>query len=262
MAVPQFLAGDFHFFTRLNVVDVQTIINDVYTQLLLDGWTCTAGGDEISPTTMRSPARADYARFSITMTRISDTVLQWQVYDHTGALCSSSTDGFRRTTITAAGAGTSVYYCTGPTHCIVNNVGGTNSTALACILDTEPYASLLAPIPWYFSKFGDDDPFQGGFAWDRSTSVYASGAYGIRRHSNQSADQAAITMSGAWMSNPLDILYYNAIPTLLGRVPQLIIVDNAVTAESDLIIPIDAAVTATFWAIGNGYYGRMAIRKA
>lgn len=261
MAVPQFLSSSFRYLSRTNVVDVQTIINDVYAELIANGWSCTAGGSGLTPTTMLSPARSDYARFSITMTRISATILQWQAYDHAGNLFSSTSDSARRQVISATN--TTMYYCTGETFVHVMNIGGTSTVSTTCILDTAPYPSLLAPIPWYFSRYGTGQTFNTGYIWDRATLSYAGYGGPVRRHSNQNSDQAAKTMTGAWMSNPMDIINYTLTPAvLLGRVPQMIVIDYDVTQESDLVIPIDSGVTGTFIVATGEAYGRMAFRKA
>ena len=111
MTVPQFLAGSFHYQKMTSVSDVQSIIDALVTQLELDGWTCPVGGVGVSPTTMQSPARSDYMRFTVVLTRNSATRLYIQMYDHNGyALTPTPSSG---TSLNINSSPTIVYLFTG-----------------------------------------------------------------------------------------------------------------------------------------------------
>lgn len=262
MSVPQFLASSYRYLKRTGVVDVQTIINDVYAELIALGWTCTAGGSGLTPTTMLSPVRSDELRFSVKMTRYSATQLDWTMYDAAGVQVSSPYSASYRQTITSGGAGTNVHYITGLTFCYVYNVGGTSWMIRNCVLDNAPYSSLCMPRPAYYAHYSDSLWGPTGYAWAPLTGGYAENAWGVRRWSNENSDQAGISISGAYLSSPHDIVYYSVPCFLLGRLPQVIMVDHALVAETEYTFPIDTGVTGTFVAAGGDAYGHLAFRRA
>jgi|WetSurMetagenome_2_1015567.scaffolds.fasta_scaffold403373_2 hypothetical protein len=257
MAVPQFLAGNFHYLKRTSVTDVQSVINDLYTQLLIDGWTCTVGGTGVSPTTMQSPVRTDYALFTVVLTRNSATCLYIQMYDHNGYELTPTPSSTNSLNIDASP--TAVYFFTGPTYMVVKSSFEYSWTG-CFILDTAPHPSLLAPIPFYISHIGTSAWFMG-YQGTRRSGVISS-CYGIRRCSNWNDDQKLITISGAYMFFPVDIIDESAVPTtLLGRLPQTLLLDHGITAESELTVPIDVATTAGFTVFEASSYGKIAFRR-
>jgi len=130
------------------------------------------------------------------------------------------------------------------------------------ILDTAPHPSLLAPIPFYLSHVGDNDWFMGYKGTLRS-GVIGTTAYGIRRFANRNADQKFITIAGAYMFAPVDIVDSSAAPeTLLGRLPQVLLVDPGIPDESELTVPIDVSTTAGFTVFTGNSYGNLAFRRA
>ena len=264
MAVPQFLAGNFHYLKRTAVTDVQSIIDDLYVQLLLDDWTCTVGGTGVSPTTMRSPARSDYARFTIVLTRNSATRLYIQMYDHNGKEVSVTPGAAYSLNIGATP--TVVYFFTGPTYMVLHSAFDP-SFRLFCLLDTAPHPSLLAPIPFYVNRTSDYfESLSGYHGTLRSGEIdpATSSLCGLQRTTTDSAGNL-ITVSGAYMFVPVDIIdVVNNPIALLGRLPQAILVAQSINDGIELTVPIDVSTVATFTVINSGTSskGNLAFRRA
>jgi hypothetical protein len=257
MAVPQFLSSAFTYLLGTTITDVQTIINDLYTLLIGQGWTCTGGGSGLTPTTMLSPVRSDRIRFKIVMTRSSATSMTFSVYDDLNVLINAAAQ-----TLTIDVAGNNVHYCVGPLHCYVLSMHSTTVQCFSCgVLDNFPHSSLADPRPQYFvtSSVTDWDDY---YIYDVTISAYTDAGKGIRRMSNWNPDQEFITVSGAYMFTPLEILNYQN-SYLLGRVPHMMYTGIIPSAGDELVVPIDTAVLGIFivakTAVNNA--GKHLIRK-
>ena len=263
MAVPVFLNTAFRYLSTLAVLDVNTIIANLNTELLAlpDPWTDT-GGAGTGP--WKSPARVDGAFIKITAARISATRISWIVNDHNGMLVNNATDTRQDIDVT----GTDVRYFTGPFHVCVDSIRATPETWYCAIVDRTPEA-LAIPRPIYVSSGG---PRSTGGAPANQTwnSLYLllEGAASYAASLNYAGYRAPVittidrmTMTGALMFAAYEIQESN---WFYGRIPQCLLLDSGQAFGADLVVPLDTGVTGTFKVVGctTASAGRIAFRKA
>lgn len=257
MSVPQFLSVAYRYLKISSVTDVQTIINSLYTELIANGFTCTGGGSGLTPTTMLSPLRADRLRFSILLTRTSATQLTIAVYDDMGVLITTTS-----LVVQIEATGNDVYLCTGAYFCYIFSKKTSPVHFFGCgVLDNDPYSSLAEPFPAYFAT-GQVNLWESNYIWSIFSSAYAKVTADVQRFNNLNTDQAFLSMSGAYMFCPAELMDPGT-STIYGRMPQIVLCEDSIATETELIVPIDTGVTGTFIVACTGYgHGKVCIRKA
>ncbi len=260
MAVPAFLNTDFDYSENLNVTDVQTVIDDLYAFLVTgNGWTCTAGGVGQSPTTFKSPTRADGVGWTLTFTRTAATTLQFNSWDQWGISMGSDV-------MTINALGTEVRYFVGPFHwCVDFMRGGAAIGAFwGGVLDKTPDG--VADLPVYICSYRALSTWsnvqgmglqQGGY----TGSEYVNGFFFPYRIPAAGASDHFISVSGALMFCQAEWIWNY---TLMGRAHQMILVDDSQIVGTELTVPIDAGTTGTFRVICRSSAGGQmaAMRKA
>jgi hypothetical protein len=257
MSIPQFLAGSFRYLSTAAVTDVQTIIDDLYTELIANGWTCTVGGSGLSPSTFLSPVRADQIRITLTLTRASATALTIDMLDDAGLAITAAS-----VTLNVDAGGNTVKYSTGPLHCYILSE---KSTAVhffrGGVLDNYPAASLVSPRPIYFASKTLNN-FYEYYLYDPSTGAYVNNQGGIQRSLNWSDIADFQALSGSYMFAPLEVMIKDT-NQLCGRLPHCLVTGD-ITEGTELTVPIDSGVTAVFIvAMTSDTYGvKPMMRKA
>ncbi len=263
MAAPNFLASSFRYLALVTVTDVQTIIDNLYSELVTNGspaWTCTVGGVGQSPTEFKSPARADGLSFTINLTRDSATRLSWLVKDQWGVLVNNQTNTKQDIDAT----GTNVHLYTGEFHVGVNSSRATQEFFGCGVLDHSP-DGLNNPFGSYWATMGPRNTTgvlatQGvanNFAW--------GGSYANR---GLAGDDPILTgnchalMTGEVLATPAELTNGSAV--LIGRMHQVLCVDTYCAFDSEVTVPIDVGTTGTFRVVGlTSFCGmRLAWRRA
>ncbi len=150
MAVPAHWNSDFRYKETLAVTDVQTIIVDLYSELVTSGgWTSSQGGQGQSPTTFKSPDRADGLFFTVQCTRVSATRIGYVVKDHNGMQVNAQTSS----TQDIDAGGTTVHYYTGHFHLCVNTERATPEW-FACGLCDQTPEPMNVPRATYWASNG------------------------------------------------------------------------------------------------------------
>jgi hypothetical protein len=270
MAIPVHWNSAFRYKETLAVTDVQTIINDLYVELVTNGgWTCILGGSGQTPTTYKSPARADGLFFTIKLTRISATRIAYIVNDHNGMLVNNATD--TRQDIDAGG--TTVHYYTGPFHFCVSSERVTPEGFYCGLADTTP-DMLGKPRATYFASYGPRDTagtwlVAGG--WNQvyvlnigigTLTSYTAGAKVCYRGCSGST-YAKRTMGGTWQCEPVELTDNGGY--LLGRMFQAVSVDTTQFAfGAEVTVPLDGTSTGVFKTVGcmAALNSKLAFRKA
>ncbi|MGA2261713.1 MAG: hypothetical protein ABSH28_09780 [Acidobacteriota bacterium] len=252
MSIPTYLSSTFRYKETLAVVDVQTIINDLYVELVTNGgWTCTVGGSGQTPTTFKSPARADGLFLTIQCTRTSATRIAYVVRDHNGMLVNNQTDTRQDIDV----AGSTVHYFTGPFHFCVNTERATPECFYCGLADQTP-EPISIPRPTYFASYGPRDTsgtwVVNGY-WSYlyimsmgATSYVGNASRAILRACTDSFLRK--TMSGALLCEPLELT--DGAGIFMGRAYQAMIVDSSLAFAAEATIPLDDNNTGVFKVVG------------
>ena len=267
MGIPAHWNSTFRYKEALAVVDVQTIINDLYTELVTNGgWTCPVGGVGETPTEFKSPTRSDGVFITLNCSRISATRMAYMAKDHMGLLINNQTD----TRQDIDGTGTTVHYYTGEFHVCVNTERTTPECWAVGMLDQTPdsFSSVLAMYwctrgPRLNAGTWDSNSWVSTFARERGATSYTGVTRGNligyytthrRQHGN-----------GTWLIEPWEMTGYNPdYDVLLGRVFQAILVSDQFAWAAEITVPLgDGASTGVFKVVGIplGYQGKIAFRK-
>lgn len=206
MGVPAFLNSSFRYFMRSTVTDVQTIINDLYSELVTNGgWTCTQGGVGQSPTAFLSPTRADGVSFKIQLTRDSATRLSWVVTDQWGLQVNNQTN----TKQDIDAGGTNIHYYTGEFHVGVNSSRATPEFFGCGVLDHDPEA-IDEPRATYWATTGPRQTSGTlvtngmGTVFRYSGTAYAAG--GVATPDPYQGGTCHQLMTGEVLTAPLDVV--------------------------------------------------------
>lgn len=264
MAVPDFLNHGFRYLTTAGVVDVNTIIADLMSELVTNGTWTDLGGTGVGP--FKSPVEADGSYFKITLARTSATRLNWLVNDQWGLLVNNQTSNNQD--IDAGGS--LVRYYTGPDYVIVETARATPEVMMAARLNQWP-EDVSKMRPSFISSTGPRN--NAGsltanacltiFALPLYATAYATANQIIKCGVYASAESHLVTLSGAYMFMPAEV-----VPTgyhcLIGRIPNVLIVDTNIVIGTELVVPIDVGLTGTFKVLGftAADYRRLAARIA
>jgi hypothetical protein len=265
MAVPEFLNCSYRYFQRASVTDVQTIINDLYTELVTNGgWTCTQGGSGQTPTTFLSPARSDGVSFNAQLTRDSATRLSWVVKDQFGLQINNQTN----TKQDIDAGGTTVNLFTSPFYICVDSARATPECFACGILSHDPDTPNI-PRAFYWSTQGPRAT-GGSLATQQWYAVFATRVSSqLYSTQNTCPYMGPITgancfqlMTGEVRTGPWEIMDENG--SLQGRIYQGLCTDALLAYGTDIVVPIDGSTTGTFRVIGLSAVGgmRAALRKA
>lgn len=259
MAVPNFLTTVFRF-VEILTSDTQDIINGLYSELVTNGgWTCAAGGLGQSPTTFKSPDRADGLFFAIQCSRVSASRISYVVKDHMGLLVNNDTE-------TRQGiAGTSyVRLYTSPAQVIVDS-GGASAGTPECwgcgIMDRTP-EPIDKPRPCYWASRGPRTPADALTynVWNNTWTLkvggssYVSGSYDVinERAPSVSQYQDKFTCAGTMFFAPLEFIDGG---WLLGRAHGILMAEWSLPDQGVFDVPIDPETLGTFkilgWNISN-----------
>ena len=268
MTIPVHWASAYRYKETLAVTDVQTIINDLYSELVTNGgWTCILGGSGQTPTTYKSPARADGLFFTIKLTRISATRIAYIVNDHNGMLVNNQTDTRQDIDV----AGTTVHYYTGPFHFCVNTERVTPECFFCGLADQTP-EPIGVPRATYYASYGPRDTAGNWPAvgyWDYVYTINLGGGTLTSYTSNQKvcsrggwSTHYRKTIAGTLMCEPCELT--DALGFLQGRMFQAVIVDSSLAFAAEVTVPLDGINTGVFKVAGAmaTYNGKIAFRKA
>ena len=267
MAVPAFWATPFSYTELLAVTDVATAIAGIHTALIALGWTDDSG---VGTGPWKTPARSDGAFFKIAMTRTSATRLSFMMYDQAGINVSAGTAYCMDVEV----AGNPFQIYAGTMHLALNSARpAQHESAWFSMMDQTP-EPLTFPQAYYRMYSG---PRVGSsfynYGWNFTYCLYPGGtAY-------QQKQVAPLRMPGTtstWQRRTVALTSLfspaefadsgNTPPMFLGRIPQAIVVDDTtgIVAGSEVVVPIDAGVNATFKVLGlaSWYQQRLAFRKS
>ena len=270
MAVPNFLAGalntDFRYLSTPGVVDVNTIISDLNTELTALGWTDTGG---LGTGPWKSPTRADGVFIILTATRSAATRIIYVVNDPNGLQVNwPNATGDCRQDIDVAG--TEIRYYTGKFHVCVDSVRPTPECFWAAIMDHYPDA-LGNPSAVYMTSRGPRSAagtLQGtceehyGMPITASNyQVYATTASWLSTRQPTTTSVRWLAFGGGLMPIPEEFIRDSL---MMGRIPQALLVDYGQAFGAEITVPIDTGVTGVFKVVGlpSASQFRMMFRKA
>ena len=264
MAVPDFLNHGFRYFTRAGVTDVNTIISDLMSELVTNGSFTDVGGTGVGP--FKSPVGADGSYFSITLARTSATRLNWLVYDQWGLLINNQTSNNQD----IDAAGTMVRYYTGPDYVIVESARATNEVFMTARLNQWP-EEVAKMRPSFIASTGPrnnagtltNNGCLQMFALALYATSYATANQVVKCGLYASNESHLVTISGAYMFMPAEVVA-TGYHCLLGRLPNVLLVDTNAVIATEFVVPIDVGVTGTFKVLGfaSSDYRRLAARIA
>lgn len=269
MGIPAHWNTAFRYKETLAVVDVQTIIDDLYAELVTNGgWTCTAGGVGQSPTTFKSPARADGLFFTVQCTRVSATRIGYVARDGAGLLINNQTSS---TQDIDAAPGTTVHYFTGPFHLCVNTERTTPECFACGVLDQSPEPIIGAPRASFWASNGPRgntgtwlvSGWTSNWALAKDATAYASAQRAIPRGCPTS--HRRLHANGTTLIEPFEVADSVNPEVLLGRVFQAAIVSEQLAFAAEITVPLgDGSSTGVFKVVGLISTGnaRVAFRKA
>lgn len=258
MAVPDFLNTAFAFVTVAAETDMANVITQLRTTLLALGWT------EPSANLFKSPVDSAGKYFDLLFTRIAQGNLEMRVRDQNAiTICT------RRAQIDIAGTNYDLF--AGTHHFVISFKRATRENMWAGMLDQSPIAQAASSVYTFGSAHRtaadvvDSNCDVGdAFMLDNGIATFKS-----RNQRINAAPSASVTnllwgdgTQGCW---PCTMLTQPGANSWWGgRVYQVYMVDGAQAFDSDLILPIDDGVTATFRVVGFATIDqqRMAVRKA
>lgn len=278
MALPHYLQTAYRYAQLVAVADVQAIIDQLCVELVALGWTITAGGVGVTPTSFKSPVVAGDATncwMSLTLTRTTALRLKCQPYDSGGVAMNNSTPGNAVEVDIAAGVST-VNLFSGPNHiCIDSSL--TPECFYAAIVDKYPEAKALV-FPTFVTTNGPRRVDTGALynqgwhqTWQNSandTTAYANTAAKMQAGDVASNTLWLATISGKWRVIPVEVLGAGAslyAGAWHGRLPHCVKVDaNNFLYGNEITVPVDVGVDATFRVVGltfGALTGRFAFTK-
>lgn len=269
MAVPDFLAHSFRYKVTLAVTDVNTIISDLNAELVTnpaaaDKWT-DLGGSGVGP--FKSPVAADGSYMKITLTRASATSLDIVVNDTNGLLVNNQTSN----KIYIDAAGTTVRLVTGPDICLINSDRATQECFFCARLNIWPQdplkvrASFIASMgPRNNAGTLQNQNWYNCFSLLQYGTSYQSSIYSVNYSvDNPATESHLISVTGAYIFMPW-LFVGGSYHLLMGRVPQMLLVDGNAVLGTEFTVPVDVGVNGTFRVFGltAAQYRRVATRIA
>lgn len=258
MAVSPFLATTFRFLEVTGVTDVQTIIDNVRTELVTNlGWT------EPVANRFKSPVDAAGQFMEVSLLRNAATELEMTVFDTVGRSFS------RELQISGT---VSVRFLTGSHHFYVENVTGAEYL-WANILSLDPEAESAHDQ----NVVGNGSRSTGGSLGSNNVTfvnIVNSGSYILAQkvlsfyipdESLASFDPPeTLNKSRLWI--PVFLMSGAATfgGVVMGRCYQMLVVSSTLIVGAEVVVAIDEATTGTFKVLGiptaNSY--RLAMRKS
>jgi len=273
VAIPIFLDGSYRYFTRGLVTDVQTIIDDLYAELVTGlGWTCTVGGIGNPDTTYKSPVGSMGEFFTINLQRVGVTpitTLLIVMTDSYGLQVNNETH--QHLFIDAAGTDIFLYTGIDKPYCVIDSERAVPETWWGCQLERSP-DSISRPM-WLCSggprTSGEVLTYNGmsyAHFMDHIGGAVIYNATPLQNWYNFNRPAGLLTspmktQSGALLFSPLEFvvggMYY-------GKIPQALLVDAGQAFKAELVVPIDTGVTGTFKVTGGSTINaqRICRRKA
>lgn len=245
MAVANFLASSHRKDTVSSITDVANFITALRTILCTDNdpaWT------EPTTATFKSPVDAAGRWFSVLVEAIDTDTLQYTVKDQYGTTVRVS-----RQDITTTGGGTEIRVYSGQFHLWINSMRATPEEFISGMLDLSPRAEDAWSTVVYTYAYRDSTGSSGWTFTTLSFSNIASATVSVIFPVSQN-DLATTSDNGG------DLVYWpvffrshvgDQTAVLLGRMYQVILVPASYADGSQLIVPIDTGVTATFESCGK-----------
>lgn len=246
MTVPVFLNTTHRYLRLVGVTDVQTIINNLDTELEAASWTNPGAG------LYQTPTDADGRWYDVLFTKIDADTLEIRVRDKLGV-----TVGTRRMDIDAAG--TDVLILCGEMHCALEALRATPEYMYVTMIDMSPEAQTVHGAYIFFgasrTSAGAVDAshnYTRGYLLNLSTAAYVfvnAGEWVASGH----ADNASITVSGAYTFRPMMLHGTNVgnVGRQFGRCYQALLGESTLSPGTLYDVPIDTGVTAKFTIVGS-----------
>lgn len=260
MSIPTQFNTTFRYLRSAAITDVATIITDFRSETVTNGgWTEPSGG------LFKSPVDASGRFFDVLLTKIDATHLEWRVRDQSAVtICT------RHIMIDASN---DVEYFTGPNHAIVQSLrAGTAELAQAGMLDQSPEAQGSSSVYVYGNGYrttGDVQDGQGNtigqlFMLDNGAAGSANRTKAFATDLS-GANVALFTGTATPIYSVVEVRTSPAATTRWGGfLFQHVYCDSGQAFGSDLVVPIDDGVTATFrvLSLATSAFLRIAVRKA
>lgn len=255
MAAPAYLAGGFRVLSVAGVSDVATIITNLVTELVSNGWTDT-GGAGTGP--VKSPVGDDGTYITVTLIRETITRLRYNVRDNFGRMvnCMNTADPLLITRQDIDAGGTTVGIYSGPDYFFVDSERATRELFGACKLQTHPYVSGVHVRTSFAATNGPRD-YNGGLS---AQTIFEWGVWPLETANYSSVGNAACYRgysenivrrhpTGAYVHRPINIVHSDG--SWFGIVPQVIMIHDGLAFGATYTVVIDSdGNTGTFKVIG------------
>jgi hypothetical protein len=257
MAVPSFLATTHRYLQTAAVVDVNTIISNLQSELVTNGtWTLLGAGN------FKSPVDSSGRFWSILATRIDATTLQVVTYDQNGTTVAT-----RRIKLDVAG--NTVRYFTGEMHCHVVSVRAVTPEHLGSFMVDPTPDSKSASFVYIFCRGYYDGA--GANAETTSLEMWVAIIAGTPASAERclsvcpgSTLSSLKSISGTFIFAPFGVyVTLTSLVFISGFIPQVMAADTTLAFGSTYTVPIDIATTAIFMVISSvssNSHRRFAIR--
>lgn len=209
----------------------------------------SAGWDEPTANTMRSPARADIIRFTVTLARIDATTISFIVKDHAGRLVNNDTLTKQTVPLNTV----CNIYC-GDAY-VFHEINTQTNLWGACVLHREP-DPIAEPTPCYFASKGPVNNAGSAFAFLSTTSQpwIGAGAAGAGKELNtwRGPGSAPDHFSAQYsmMFYPLEICESGS--WFYGRLPNCLLCDVSQQYGNTFEVPLDETTIGTFRIARSG----------
>ena len=264
MAVPDFLSHGFRYTIYNGVTDVSTVIAALNTELVTNGaWTDT-GGTGVGP--FKCPVNAiDGSFITITVVRVSQGVISYQVFDHQGLAVTGGSPYRQDITI----GGTSVVIYSGPDYVFVESLMVTPEVWACARMNVWPetpgivrtfFAATYGPCNSSGTTVG-----RGLLDWltrHVTTTAYTTNTDCFPHvNYNNATPCLMVSASGANIYAPFEFIDANL---LYGRIPQAVVCQAGLAFGTIVTLPLDTGVTGNFRVISliTALNRRLAVRVA
>jgi hypothetical protein len=263
MGVPAFLSSSFRFLPRVNVSDVQTIMDDFANEVAANGWT------NPSANLYKSPPNTAGQWFDVLLTRVTQNKLEIKVRDFNGVTVSQ-----RRIYATTANTWqTNVYV--GQFHYMIDVYQMSNAPLFANggLLDVSPEAmGVHTHVVWGNASSNTSDGYDYN-TWDYAQMVdnVTGNAIPVQRASsfaNVAGNYGArYTTNGSRLFKPREFFCYPTGQTYYrwaGRCHQMLICSDDLGFGAVVTVPISENQTGKFKvaAVPAAYGGKILVRIA
>lgn len=267
MAVPAFWNTPYSYTEVAGVTDINGLIAAVHAALTAPalGWTDESG---VGTGPWRTPTRADGVFFRVSLTRTSATRVTYQMYDQAGV----NVMGTLNCCMDIDAGGTMMHIYAGTLHLAITSARAVHESNFFAVLDQTP-EPINVPNALYIAYVGPrtSDGVLRNYGWnfscrrDPGATAYNTGKQSaVQRMNGGGYRRRTIGLTALFA--PAEYCDSGITPpTWLGRIPQSIVVDDAIfPIGSEITVPIDAGTNAVFKVLGCGVFSqqRIAFRKS